>query len=354
MVFVDTMILFRCNVSPQIGFGHLTRCRALAYALREQGQHCVMAGPDKAYTNAEDVKLFTAWESVKWEGAETDASCIAALASHYGSTSLVLDDYRVDEDYQLVLRRCGLNWLQFETRTDRPIWADLVLNANPAAKAEDYAHVLRNPATKLLLGPHYAVLRPEFALVKPKDPNRPVRKVLVTFGGGDDRGAILFALTTLLPATPKQVTFVVVSGDHNPRNAEIADWIGEQGQGRVILKINPQPIAPLFADCDFAIIGGGTTTYEVACCGLPMLLITIANNQIAQSCAWSKLGAARWMGNLKDMNSTNLLNVFHSLMRDPQARVAMSHKGSYSIDGKGAEHCAKCILTITNDHLTEF
>jgi len=232
------MILFRCNAGPQIGFGHLTRCRALAYALREQGESCIMVGPDHAYANNEDDHLFDAWIPQMWGSAENDASSLVMLARSYNAKKIVLDDYRVNEEYQLVLRNEGLKWLQFEARTTQPIWADIVLNASPAAKPRDYAAVLRNPETQLLLGPQYAVLRPEFTNIKDRGYSRQIKKVLVTFGGGDDRGAILFVLASLIPATSKDLEFVVVSGANNPRNQEIKNWIRLYGQGRVIMKIN--------------------------------------------------------------------------------------------------------------------
>lgn len=336
-------ILFRCNAGPEIGFGHLTRCRALAHALSEQGEQCVMAGPDKAYANAEDEPLFSAWEPLEWKGSATDARSLIELAAHHSATGLVLDDYRVNEAYQLVLRSHGLKWLQFEARTDQPIWADIVLNANPVAKAEDYAPILRNPATRLLLGPRYAILRPEFAQVNPRNPSRPLRKVLVTFGGGDDRGAILFVLSTLSPVTPKDLHFLVISGSHNPRNGELKDWIRTNAQDRVHLVINPQPIAPLFAECDLAIMAGGTTTYEAACCGLPMLLITIAENQLRQAQGWAEFNVAVFAGSIIQTSCEKLLNAF-SKVTEPYRLQEQSRAGRALVDGLGAQTTASIFV----------
>ncbi len=284
------MILFRCNAGPQIGFGHLTRCRALAFALQVQGASCMMVGPDHAYVNEEDSSVFDAWLPQVWDNAESDALQLVKLAERYGAKKLVLDDYRVNEAYQLVLRNKGLKWLQFEARTSQPIWADIVLSASPSAKKEDYGHILHNPDTQLLLGPKFAVLRPEFANIKPRNPEHPIKKVLVTFGGGDDRGAIHFVLSTLLSITSSDLTFLVISGEHNPRNAEYLEWIKKHGEERVNFLVNPRPIAPLFMECDLAVMAGGTMTFEAACCGLPMLLITIADNQVQQATAWEELG----------------------------------------------------------------
>lgn len=340
------MILFRCNAGPNIGFGHLMRCRALAHALREQGESCVMVGPDQAYANEEDIRLFDHWLPQVWDNAEADAVQLAKLAERFGAKKLVLDDYRVNETYQLVLRNEGLKWLQFEARNTQPIWADIVLYASPAAKAEDYDPVLRNPGTQLLLGPRYAALRPEFASVKPRDPERPTKKVLVTFGGGDDRGAIRFVLSTLLPLTPSDLQFLVISGVHNPRNAEHLDWIEEHGEGRVNFVINPQSIVPLFLECDLAVMAGGTTTYEAACCGLPMILIAIADNQVLQSTAWGHLGAAIFLGSFADVHNAQLSNAFHSICSDQSRRATMQNHARRNVDGGGAVRDASSLFDL--------
>ena len=234
------MILFRLNAGPQVGFGHLMRCRSLAYALREQSCSCVMVGPDEAYAKKEDRELFDAWLPLEWSSGIDDATRLSALAEEFDAKMLVLDDYRVDEQYQLLLRGKGLKWLQFEARTSQPIWADIVLNASPGAQAEDYTPVLRNPEARLLLGTKYAVLRPEFSNVTPRNPERPVKKVLVTFGGGDDRGAIEYVLSGLLPVTLPDIKFMVISGKHNPRNVANQEWIESHGEGRVEFIVDPK------------------------------------------------------------------------------------------------------------------
>lgn len=315
------MILFRTDANPVIGFGHLTRCHALAHALRRAGERCVMAGPSRGYAPADADAVYDAWEPLAWNGAQQDAVQLRALAERHGCSGLVLDYYCVDEAYQRTLKQHGLKWLQFEARTDRPLWADLVVNANPAAQPQDYAAVLRNPATRLLLGPSYATLRPEFSEVQQRDHSRPVRRILLTFGGGDDRGAILFSLQALLPVLPAEIGLAVLSGAHNPRNAEIAQWITAHGRTRVELKINPQGLADLFAGCDLAVMAGGTTTYEAVCCGLPMILVAIADNQLSQSRAWEQLGAARFLGLHPGVSAQALCDaVLHHLQFGVQVR----------------------------------
>jgi UDP-2,4-diacetamido-2,4,6-trideoxy-beta-L-altropyranose hydrolase len=318
------------------------RCRALASAFKNLGVACVMVGPKPRYQTAADAHVFDYWvEQSGWSGEGDDAGKLVTLANKYGCTVAVLDDYRVEVDYQKVILAGGLRWLQFDGRADRPLWADWVLNANPAARPEDYARHLQKPGARTLLGPKYAVLRPEFSVAPPRRSEKSrVTDVLVTFGGGDDRGAILFVLKALLPATETSMRFHVMSGANNPRNPEIEQWLESNGGKRTILHVNPAQVAPLLSACDLAVMAGGTTTYEAAFCGLPMLLLTIAANQERQSQAWHDKGAAVYLGRFNEVSQEDLASHFANLSRSPELRKKMSDCGQHEVDGKGAEKIA--------------
>lgn len=335
------MIVFRCNAGPQVGLGHLVRCRALAAALHRLGVPCLMVGPPREYVTADDQALFRDWIAQEaWPSPEADAERLLEIARAHGATAAVLDDYRIDEGYQQVLATEGLRWLQFDAAAGQPLWADLILNANPAVRPGDYADVVRNRNAQLLLGPAYAVLRPEFSPPRQRAPEEPLEQVLVTFGGGDDRGAIELALSSLIPQSPPALRFVVISGAANPRNSRLKRWIELHGDGRVQLLINPPRVANVLASCQLAVMAGGTTTYEAAACGLPMLLITVAQNQVPQARAWEGLGAAIYLGQLSDVDPRRLVESF-ALMESDVVRFDMLRACRSAVDGRGAQRVAR-------------
>lgn len=343
------MIVFRCNAGPAVGLGHLVRCRALAQALARQGESCVMVGPPKSYATAQDAEFIQDWIEVgEWGSVEQDAARFAEIFRDKSASFAVLDDYRIDADYQKFLVAEGLHWLQFDGTAKKPLWADLVANANPAATAEDYRDVLHNPASQLLLGPAYAVLRAEFPPVGSLRPaGRPIEQVLVTFGGGDDRGGIEFALSALIENAPVNWRYLVISGNHNPRNPQLADWIEAHARGRVSLLINPDNVAEIMAGCDLAVMAGGTSIYEAASCRLPMVLITIADNQIQQSRAWADAGAALFLGTLHEVNGRQLAAAVLKLAAVDSFRRDMALNAGNWVDGKGARRLASKIIEMS-------
>ena len=339
------MILFRCDASPSLGVGHLMRCRSLAIAVKSQGESCIMVGPSTDYRVPADDGLFDEWvPCVDWQSEREDAHRVVEIARERGVRGIVLDDYRVRDDYQAEIRASGIPWLQFDYKADRPLWADIVVNANPVAPSMDYARMSRNPDSKLLVGPRYAVLRPEFPPVEVALRDGNVRRILVTFGGGDDRGAILFVLPVLLSCTRDDVELVIVSGANNPRNRELKQWVQRFGQDRTIVIIEPEDVAHVFASCDMAVMSAGTSTFEAASCGLPLVLISIAENQELQAKAWDTIGAAKYAGQFPGISEEELTTYVKTLVERVEMRQEMSVTSRKLVDGTGAKTVAGLFL----------
>ena len=312
-------VLLRCDANPQLGLGHVARCQALAGALHAQGADCILIGPERQYQTSETSEtsdVFRDWIPHPFGGAQAgngvaDAESLAAMAKHYQADWLVLDDYRVNEQYQHVLRAHACRWLQFDGASSQTLWADVVLNSSPAARAEHYQHRVSNVATQLLLGPRYAILRAEFAapntvaklatttapsptsdLTKRLSPgnNAPIR-IYLNFGGGDDRGALRWCADTLLDGFSHPLHLKLVSGQQNPNNPALAEWAARQGP-RLEFLVNPPQVAAQMRECDLAILSGGMSCYEADACGLPMLLLPLVPNQLTHARAWAKHGRA--------------------------------------------------------------
>ena len=221
-------VIFRCNVSASVGLGHLMRCREMARYLGALGWHSVLLGPPDSLRQPADEGLFAGWHSVEDRGSsDDDAARVLALCEAHGTRHVVMDDYRVDPGYQQRLRAAGLRWLQqFDASRPWMFQPDLLVNASPYEKRAQYLPWLAEPEhTRTLFGPAYAVLRPAFTGITARVDGRAVRRVLVAFGGGDDRGALEQALRTLAGQLGPEGTLVLVSGAGNPRRAAIAETV---------------------------------------------------------------------------------------------------------------------------------
>ncbi len=333
------MILFRCDANPRLGFGHLMRCRALAAALSAQGETCMMVGPAASCQQAVDARTFRHWQALPWlDNPASDAAELADIAVRYGASAVVLDDPRIDESYQQILRAAGLRWLQFDGGRHLPVWADLIVNANPAASQSYYREYAMNAEATLLLGPAHAVLRPEFQFTAPPRISATSKHVLLMFGGGDDRGAIRFAINALHAALPEDMIFNIVAGRDNPYHDVHRALLATLPAGRARYHINPPALPLLMQDSALAVMAGGTTTYEANLFGLPMVLIAIADNQIAQSQAWAAQGQAIYVGELDALDPQHLVQASLELLKRQVRPPRM-------VDGLGATRVATALIS---------
>lgn len=339
------MILFRCNVSPAVGVGHLTRCRTLADALTAQGINCAMAGPEQTWRVLEDERRFTSWTPLPWTDAAADAAAFIALADKIGARVAVMDDYRIDEPYQLRLKAAGLKWLQqFDASNPPPFWADFVAHGGPSETTERYRALVRNPDSQFLLGPAFAVLRPVFATLPPRNADRPVEQILLSFGGADDQGMTIRVLEGLVGTLPSSIRFRVMSGPRNPSIPAISAWLDQHARDRVCLSVDPADVASEYTTSDLAVLAGGTSTFEAAAAGVPMLLVAMADNQIRQAQGWAQRGAGHYLGRAPGIDLDLLVERVATLCEDRQLRIAMSKAGRAAVDGKGCDRIVAHLL----------
>ena len=165
--------------------------------------------------------------------------------------------------------------------------------------------------------------------------------MLLNFGGGDDQGVLLFVLRNLVPGCSDRMRFVIITTPNNPRNRALNDWLEQYDNGCVEVHVQPPNMADLMTSCDFAILAGGMTTFEAVASGLPMLILTVAENQISQARAWEKCGVADYLGAWHSVVPALLQAAFSRMIDDRARRIAMAQRCYKLVDGRGAGRIAQ-------------
>lgn len=340
-------VLIRCRASERVGFGHLVRCRVLAKAFLETGFKTIIIGPSEEYKQESDKKLFVEWiERPEWESSEREANFLLNIANKYNAHHIILDDYRSDFQHQYLLRQAGMKMLlQYDASKEQKFAAQIVINSSPYERREFYHNALLSDNIKTLMGPKYAILRPEFTRLSQEYPKK--NHILVTYGGGDDRGAVLNTLSAIKDNIPKDYKVITIIGKYNPNIGKIISWIECNNYDQKIeLKINPDHIETVIAECKLALLGGGTTTFEAAYFGLPMIQTPIAKNQYNQGKGWDELGVGVYLGPHTQVQKNILKDTFMSLITDTQRLEIMAQNAKKSVSNNGAEVVIKELLAL--------
>jgi UDP-2,4-diacetamido-2,4,6-trideoxy-beta-L-altropyranose hydrolase len=339
--------LFRLDVSPQVGMGHLRRCQTLALELKRRGAELYFLCRTQDVDISGYLRPVAAdWSFCDWSlTPEEDAREVIRSCRTNRIDLVIVDHYHADSAYQKILYESGLRWLQFDGAANYPLWADWVLNMSPGARKTLYDPLRQREKTCFLLGPRYAILREEFHLQHPRMKDcGPVQSILLTFGGGNDRGATISCLEAIHPFK-EDIEWIILLSSMNPHKDDILRW-GRDGGLKIRIILDAEETAAHMAAADLAITAGGMTTFETAALGVPAMILQIADNQAAIARAWQQCGYAINLGPLDCLQPEILRQELYALMADGERRKAMSEAGLFLVDGQGTGRVAQVLLSV--------
>ena len=316
------------------------RCLALADALVGLGWDCQFA---ITRTTFEFVQRLTDYpQSCCLVPNELVAQPAHMLASFGGQSLdlLVIDHYGWNGKLEHHCRDIANKILVIDDLADRQHDSDFLLDQNLGRYARDYKGLLPSEC-KVLVGPKYALLRPQFhALRKKTLTNRLIRKrvdrVLISFGLSDTHELILKTLHALKNLGFDGCIDLVLAA--NSTNLSKIEGLGAMVPGHLRVHAEVQDMAFLMARADIAIGGGGTTCWERCALGLPTVIIVVAQNQTSIAKGLANAGAAWVVGSNLDVTSDDIARGVHALISDDSRRHSMSCAASKICDAAGCEH----------------
>ncbi len=354
-------VAIRCDASNAIGTGHVMRCLTLADQLRGNGGEVTFICREHS-GNINDViekhgfsvhrlpfidtpsgKDFES-EYARWLAApvETDACETSAWLKDRNRSIdlLVVDHYGLNERWEQKLRPIVGRIMVIDDLADRRHDCDLLLDQNRLASSDNCYDGLVPADCRNLIGPGYALLRPEFVRMRAESEQaRDPHRLFLFFGGSDptdETGKVLRALTML---TDYELTADVVAGQTNPRRAAVEKTC-RQMHG-VTCHSQVDNMAELMARAGLGLGAGGVTTYERCCLGLPTLITAIAENQIAIGEGADKHGVARYLGRSSEVTVEMIAEAIVPFLRDATIGVQMAAKARALVDGHGAQRVAE-------------
>ena len=355
--------VFRVDASLQMGSGHVMRCLTLADALAAQGASChfisrahpgnllelirqrgyavtvfpVELPPPLANmlvaSKRPEEPVHAPSLGCDWQ---TDAEQTHAILTKLQPDWLVVDHYALGQLWETALRPHYQQLMVIDDLADRHHQCDLLLDQNLGRQPKDYANLV--PAQcKVLAGPQYALLRPEFAALRAYSLQRrqqPVLKqVLITMGGVDQSNATGQVLQTLKGCTlPQDCRITVVMGQQAPWIERIRTQAKNMPWPTEVL-VNITDMAQRMADSDLAIGAAGSTSWERCCLGLPALVVVLADNQWPGATALQVAQAAGLIGDVSRV-AAQLPLAFQELSQADRM-LLMSSAGSAMTDGQG-------------------
>jgi UDP-2,4-diacetamido-2,4,6-trideoxy-beta-L-altropyranose hydrolase len=359
-------LLIRADAGEGIGAGHVTRSLALAQAWRAAGGRATLLSHWPGRGLAERAQAAGArLETLRCRHPDpADFSATLDLLDRLRQRSVasqmpegegpvpwvVLDGYHFDAGYQSNLREMGCRLLVIDDMAHLPHYrADLILNQNLGvadirrvrSASEEFPYVCEEHTT-LLLGPRYALLRPEFRRYASASRSVPeiARKVLVTLGGEDPENVTSRVVRALEKLGEKPglrgVQIKIVVGPLNPHVETLRAQI-EQSSAKSELLTDVTDMPGLMAWADVAVTAAGSTCWELAFMRVPAAAVVLAENQRIVADGLAGAGVLANLGGAERLTEEALCQALHSLCRDRQRRIGQGEAGRRLVDGRGAE-----------------
>jgi len=342
-------IVFRTDSSMDIGTGHVMRCLTLADELRERGadvsfvcrkalgnliQHIEDKGY-RVYPLPPDIDL-----SVDRDLTQKILQKQTELIDW-----LIIDHYEIDASWEFYLRKYANKIMVIDDLANRKHDCDILLDQNYNKNNSRYNGLVPEHCIQLL-GPEYALLRPQFREAREnlRERDGGVKKILVFMGGADpanETGKVLKALNLL---NRDDIAIAVVIGASNPVKNELETLTKRMPNTACYFQV--ENMAELMAHVDLCLGASGSTTWERCCLGLPSIVMVLADNQKDIAEELEKEGVVVNLGWHEDVTEMDIKNAVENLLADSDKRGKMNLKGKEMVDGIGIKKVVEKIIEV--------
>lgn len=352
-------VIFRTDASVLIGTGHVMRCLTLADELTRQGHQCsficrehpghladliaskghgltLLPPPSDPPLQQESsiTKDYTRWLGVPWqEDARQALDAITPLRPDW----LVVDHYALDTQWECALASAVDKIMVIDDLANRPHTCNLLLDQNLGRIESDYNKLLPTDCQRLI-GPRYALLRPEFAALREQSlerrKNPELKRILISLGGVDRTNMTGQILATLADSSlPASTKLDIIMG----ATAPYLDEVRQQAQHlpfKATVSVNVKDMAERMRLADLSIGAAGSTSWERCCMGLPSVTVILAENQRAIAVALAKYNAGLLVG--IPQVTEELSGLIEMYAGDIEVRLLLSKNAAQVCDGGGA------------------
>ena len=274
-----------------------------------------------------------------WSTIQDDAHATLRILEQYRVIkTIIVDHYGIYGNWDaLVSQTCRI--FKIDDLADRNHTCSGLVDQNFYNNSQSRYDGLTPKNCTKLLGPKYAILRPQF-----KDIDISIRshregsgKILLAFGAADPNNFCLKVAEALLRGTHSEVSILgqITPGSANLWSGLSADFPGRLRGPRFL----ENPCSEMMW-ADIYIGAGGSITWERFACGLVGIVYSIAKNQERAALDLEAAGIQKFAGPIQNFDPERLI----TLVKDELTNADLAKKVAEMrcmVDGHGAERIVK-------------
>jgi spore coat polysaccharide biosynthesis predicted glycosyltransferase SpsG len=329
-------ILFRVDGTSQTGWERLARCTVLAAALQRRRRPTYFLSRLEPAALALSIKR-TGNESLEADavaGSNEDLAEVIQETRRLHPAAVIVDAADAAEDYLSSLKATGVLVVSLDHLANTRFSSRLVINPLLGPGRDAYSFEL---GTQLLLGARYALVRSEIRRLRPlraQEPPQPFRAIIAL--GDDDPNHQTGALARQLAGLSKLGRVDMIVRPQHPDLTALQELAASNPE-RLTVAVEPAEVTGSIARCHFALTAGNAWSLELACVGVPQLLIVQSEAHWPTAQRLEEEGAGTCLGWHESVSAQTIRMAIQNLLGDPFERQAMARCGRQLIDGRGPD-----------------
>lgn len=362
-------VVFRADASIQIGTGHIIRCATLgewvrkegaevSFICREQDGHLCDYLMERGFLvhrlvtpqlcELRDTQRKSSHGSATYEhwlgvAQEVDAAQTIEHIKGLGIRPdwLIVDHYALNISWEQALREHVDRIMVIDDLANRYHNCDALLDQNLCKNYNSRYVGLVQTGCTMLLGPAYALLRPEFRERREGARERYgcVRRILVFFGGSDSARVTEKAVRAINSLGRADISIDVVVGGANPQHNMLKVFCDTINN--VTFHHQVSHMAELMEAADLFVGAAGSITWEHMALGLPSMVVTVAENQVPIATHLGQIGMLYYVGKADDSADNiieqKLATAVDYLINDKSKLMHYSQYCKQLVDAKGTQ-----------------
>jgi spore coat polysaccharide biosynthesis predicted glycosyltransferase SpsG len=329
-------ILFRCDANADRGWESFYQCLTYAAALQRRRRPAYFLGRIEPFPLLSQIvrggnDYLTAAHPV---GTAEDCDETIREVRRLGAAAVIINAHGVQEEYLRELSSTGTTVVVIDWEAKVRFPNRLVINPMIGRPLSTYQW---EPGTQLLLGRKYAIVRSVFRrqrALRSADPQGSHRGI-IAFGEDDFAGQSLQRAQELLATTRVEKLSVLVRSHH--AQLEQLRKLAEKNKGRMEVLTEPSELGTRLPRAHFAVTSGDGLTLEMACVGVPQLIITQNGRHVPNAKKMDEEGAATYLGTAEQVAVNSLRDAVNYLLDDQLERIGMARCARMMIDGRGPD-----------------
>jgi len=333
--------LFVCTASEKNGFGHLSRCLALAAYSRKFGFSASFLVFGSALARERVQKA--GYECFLFEDTCLTTDCLLQVKGV--DPDVVIADlffpgfFSLSDNQALFqqLRELAETFVIVDVLGEDSILhnfpgviADIVINPYVANSS-----AVKQFQWRYLEGADYALLGPEYSELPNRDQKLIANRVLVTCGGSDSESNSLKVLYGLEEIIQNLEIRLVIGPMFDNKLYQELEKFTHKSKHKIVLSVAPESLLNDILWCDLAISASGLTKYELAASGTPALLFSIDHyhEEVHRPFALKGTSIGLGVGVKPQVIAREVQRVLYNI----EIREEIAACGRSLIDGKGAQ-----------------